>query len=183
MKQLVLFSVMCLSTLFAKAQVMTSETINNVYASISAEDKGKYAYNGEYDDNGRLTSMTVYKKEVCRNGLVNLKPSCHYEYAYTSDGMLASRVKYVWGQNAWQCLGRHDYRLTAGIYTATYSRWSNRQADFTAAEKMEYTLLSDSTTAYISYYKREHHGDSLLLAWQLPIVYQTEQHNHYITQK
>jgi len=183
MKQLVLFSVMCLSTLSTKAQVMTSETVNNVYASVSTEDKGKFAYNGEYDDNGRLTTMTVYKKEVGRNGLVTLKPAFYYEYAYTSDGLLESRVKYVWHKDEWQRMGRYDYTLTAADYTTTYSRWSNKQDDFTAAEKMVYTLLPDSTTTYISYYQCKHMGDSLQLTWQLPVVYQAEQHNHYLTQK
>ncbi len=184
MKQLVVFSVMCLSTLFAKAQVMTSETVNDVYASVIAEDKARFAYNGEFDDNGRMTGMTVYQKDSYRDGQECLNPVCQYEYDYTTDGLLKSRVKYVWHRDQWQCCGRHDYTLEGNIYTAAYSRWDKKSADFAAAtEKIVYTLLPDNSTCHISFYQSKHHHDTLQLAWQIPVTTATDVTDYLLTQK
>ncbi len=184
MKQLVLISVMCLSTMFAKAQVMTSETISNVYSSIAAEDKDKFAYNGEYDDNGRITEMTVYKKKSSRNGQEGLKPYCQYQYEYTSDGLLNARTKYVWRKNQWQCFGRHEYMLKRGYYVASYSRWNKKASGFDApVEKIVYTLLPDNSISQISYYHCKRNHDTLQLAWQMPVLNSSYYKDVFLTQK
>ncbi len=184
MKQLVLISMMCLSTMFAKAQVMTSETISNVYSSIAAEDNDKFVYNGDYDDKGNMTEMTVYQKESNRSGQETMKPVCHYEYKYTADGLLESRIKYVWKKNQWQCIGRHDYSLDGNIYTAAYSRWNKKSSDFdTAVEKITYSLMPDNSISQISYYQCKRQHDTLQLAWQMPVINSMNNAAYDLTQK
>lgn len=184
MKQLVLISVMCLSTLFAKAQVMTSETVNNIYASISGDEKAKFAYNGEYDDNGKMMTMTVYQKEYYRNGQEGLKPVCRYQYEYDKDNLLKNRIKYVWKKDQWQCIGRHEYTLSTGYYIASYSRWNKKTSDFDApVEKLVYTLLPDNSICQINYYHCKRHHDELLLAWQMPVINSPYYNDLFLTQK
>jgi len=172
MKQLVLFLVMCLSSIFAKAQVMTSESINQVYASISTDDKSQFAYNGEYDDNGRMTTMTVYKKKIRLNGEEDLYPVCQYQFEYNSDGLLKNRTKYLWRKDEWRCASRYEYMLSSQLYTITYRPWNKKNAGFDAvAERTEYTLLPDSTICYINYYQRKRNQENLQLVQHLPITY------------
>ncbi len=184
MKQLVLFSVMCLSTLFAQAQVMTSETINQVYATVSAENDDAFVYNGECDDNGRMTTMTIYKKVALSKDRAELTPVCLYQYDYTSDGLLKSRVNYVWQKNDWQCTSRHDFTLEGNNYTTAYSRWNKKRSDFDpVAEQLVYILLPDNSVCQVSYYQRKRYHDTLKLAWQVPVKNAVYNSDAYLTQK
>ncbi len=184
MKQLVLFSVMCLSTLFAQAQVMTSETINQVYATVSEENSSEFVYNGDRDQKGRLTVMTVYKKDNAGDGSVELMPVCHYLYDYTTDGLLKSCTNYVWRKSDWQCTGRHDFTLEGSNYTTAYSRWNKEHADFDpVAEQLVYVLLPDSSICQVSYYQRERHHDALKLAWRVPVENAVYNSDVFLTQK
>jgi len=184
MKQLVVFSVMCLSTLFAKAQVMTSETVNNVYAALSTADKSEFAYNGECDDSGRMTAMTIYKKDVYSDKREYLVPAIQHRYEYTADGLLKSRISYVWHQDVWQCACRRDFNLNGSNYAITYSRWNKKHADFDPiAEQFVYILLPDNSIHQVSFYQREHNGDSLQLAWQVPVENIVNDAKLFLTQK
>ncbi len=184
MKRFILFSVMCFSAIMAQAQVITSKSINKIYVSMIEDNNNAFAYNGDYDDLGRMTSLTVYTKETDRKGRVYLTPAYRYLYEYDSNGLLTSRVNHVWQHNEWRCLGRHDYSLKDEVYTATYSRWNKKLSSFDAvAEKMDYTLLPDSSASYISYYHREHNRDSLYLTWQMPVINFAQQSDRLLTRK
>ena len=47
MKKFVFATLMCVAAMSAKAQVLTSETVNNVYEAVSNKADGDYCYNAE----------------------------------------------------------------------------------------------------------------------------------------
>ncbi len=183
MKQLFLFSMMWLSTMFAQAQVVTSEVVSKTYATMIAENDGEFFYNGEFDDKGVMTAKTVYNSSRTRKGQVRLEPVFYYTYEYSADGLLKSRTKYMWHDGQWRCASRYDYSLAEQQYTVSYSRWNKKMQHFDAVtEKMVYALLPDTTIRQISFYQRDGDHDSLQLAWQLPVTYLSNDH-HFLTQK
>jgi len=170
MKQLVLSAMMCLTTLFAQAQVMTSATIDKVYATVAVDSSSEYFYNASYDDNGRITTMTVYEEWPGQRGVTRLDPVCQYHYDYAVDGLLTSRTTYLWKKGEWKCAAQHTYTLTTDSYIASYSRWNRKSGAFDqATEQIVYSLLPNETVSHVSYYQRDRHSDDLLLSWQMPV--------------
>ena len=88
MKKLVFATLMCVAAMRAKAQVLTSETVNNVYKEMTNKSKSDYAYNAERTGND-ITAMYVYKQVKGAKGDVTLKPHRKYEYKYAADGTVA----------------------------------------------------------------------------------------------
>lgn len=184
MKKLMICSMMCLMTLVAKAQVQTSATVQKVYESVTTEEDNGFAYNAECDSDGRIISMEVYRKKPQRKGGVTLAPVCRYLFAYTSDGLLSSRIKYVWRSKTWRCFARHDYTLTDHLYSVDYSRWNRKKNAFgDITGKMTYTLLPDDTVETIACYYRHHKNAPLELAWQTEVVSEFVGQDYYLTKK
>ena len=130
------------SALSAHAQVLTSETINNVYEKMTHQSKSDFVFNAEWTDKD-ITTMYIYKKSTDINGVLTLKPHLKYEYSYAEDGTLISRVAYRWtdNQNLWVCTGRHEYTLFADTYYAEYSRYNHTTNSFDEpVDKMVYIL-------------------------------------------
>ncbi|MBO6057855.1 MAG: DUF3836 domain-containing protein [Bacteroidales bacterium] len=170
MKTLVLSAMMCLAAMTSTAQVITSDIVNISYLSVATSSDGQYAYNVECNDNDYITTMYVYKKNVRMNGDIDLKPSCRYQYEYAADGMLLSRTTYVWYNNGWQCTGRLSYSLNDDLYCVEFSRWNPKTANFDkASEMMTYTLEPDYTAYNVSWFLRNHRGDSYKLSWQVSV--------------
>ena len=174
MKTLALSAMMCLAAMTSTAQVINSEIVNNAYQSVATASDSKFAYNVECDDNDYITTMNVFNKTVRKNGDVDLKPSCRYEYDYAADGMLLSRTKYVWQKEGWLCVGQLQFSLTDDLYTVEYSRWNQNTTSFDpASEMMTYTLMPDNTAYNVSYYHRIHNAKSYRLAWQVSVTGQS----------
>lgn len=151
MKKLFIAAMMCLMGVIAQAQVITSETINNLYLSSIVESGNKFAYNAESDDDNNITTMYVYRKIAQPKGEVSLEPVCRYQYEYAADGLLKSRTKCEWKNGEWQCTGRLDYTLMADLYTVEYSRWNAKTGTFDeAVDKMSYTLYADSSELQVA---------------------------------
>ena len=53
---------MCVAAMSAKAQVLTSKTINNVYEAVTNQTNSDYAFNAEWTGKD-ITTMYVYKKD------------------------------------------------------------------------------------------------------------------------
>lgn len=157
MKKLAFAILMCVTAMSAKAQVLTSKTVNNVYETVINQTDGDFAFNAERTGND-ITSMVVYKKNASSKGIVTLKPHVKYEYTYATDGTLTSRVSYRWNdaQNQWSCTSRHDYNLVFGKYLAQYSRFNHATNSFDEpVDKMVYTLMPDDSVNYVSSYHRD----------------------------
>lgn len=154
MKKLVFATLMCVATMSADAQVLTSETVNNVYEKVSNQSDGDYAYNIEKTGKD-ITAMYVYKKNCSRKGMMTLKPHLKYEYTYAADGTLTSRVAYNWVEGSWVCASRHDYTLTNGKYNAEFSRYNPTANSFDQpVDKMVYSLMPDDSVNNVSCYHR-----------------------------
>ena len=121
MKKLMICSMMCLTVLAAKAQVLTSVTVNKVYENAVKESGDGFAYETERNGNDNITTMYVYQKKTRGKGAVDLKPVCRYQYVYAANGLLSSCTKSVWRKGGWQLFGRHAYMLTEESI-ACYSR-------------------------------------------------------------
>ena len=81
MKKFVFATLMCVAAMSAKAQVLTSETVNNVYEAVSNKADGDYCYNAERKGKD-ITTMFVYQKATNSKGDITLKPHLKYEYDY-----------------------------------------------------------------------------------------------------
>ena len=157
MKKLAFAILMCVAAMSAKAQVLTSKTVNNIYETVINQNDGDFAFNAERTGSD-ITTMYVYKKDANRKGIVTLKPHMKYEYSYAADGTLASRVSYRWNdaQNQWACTSRHDYDLVFGKYLAQYSRFNHKTNSFDEpVDKMVYSLMPDDSVNYVSSYHRD----------------------------
>ena len=62
---------MCVAAMSAKAQVLTSKTINNVYEAVNNQTNSDYAFNAEWTGKD-ITTMYVYKKDSSHNGWLPL---------------------------------------------------------------------------------------------------------------
>jgi Tfp pilus assembly protein PilV len=172
MKKLMICSMVCLMAMASKAQVMTSALVNKVYEEMRMDSSSQFAYHAEFDDNGNVSSMSVYQK--CQGKDRNhLKPVCRYQYNYHADGLLSSRIKYVWQHNDWQCFGRYDYTLTGAIYTAEFSRWNQQKSAFSQPQgKMIYLLQPNDSVTLIACYSRHHKNSPMELDLQISVEYQ-----------
>ena len=157
MKKFMICSMMCLMALTSNAQVMTSATVDKIFDTVSQASDAEFVYNADRDADGKIATMVVYQEQPQRKGNFTLKPIYRYQYNYAADGMLTSRTKYVWRKNQWQCAGRHSYSLDAGFYTATYSRWNKKKADFDEpVGKITHTLMPDESIEAHVYLHRIH---------------------------
>ena len=80
MKKLAFAILMCVAAMSAKAQVLTSKTVNNVYETVINQNDGDFAFNAERTGSD-ITTMYVYKKDANHKGIVTLKPHMKYEYS------------------------------------------------------------------------------------------------------
>jgi len=183
-KMMILLMTMCLTALATEAQVMTSETVTKVYEKAKTARGGEFAYNAAYDDEGRIVATDVYRKRPLRKGDVRLVPTCRYEYAYAADGLLSSRVMYVWRSDEWRLAGRHDYRLAEATYTVTYSRWNRKAGAYDQPlGMMTYSLLPDESVYSVACYYRHHREGAMELEWQTPVEPQAAGADYYLTKK
>ena len=157
MKKIVFATLMCVAAMSAKAQVLTSETVNHIYEVVSNQTNSDFVYNAEKKGND-ITTMYVYK--ICKDhGMMSLKPHVKYAYSYAADGTLTSRVVSRWieSQNDWICTARYDFSLADGKYCAAYSHYNHAASRFDEpVEKMVYSLMSDGIVNLVSYYLRNH---------------------------
>ena len=157
MKKLVFATLMCLAAMSAKAQVLTSKTVSNVYEQVSSQTESDYAFNAERTA-GDITTMYVYQKTLNRKGEVSQHPHLKYAYEYAADGTLASRVTYRWSNSLrdWLCASRYDYTLEHDSYRAEYSRYNHQTDSFDQpVERMVYTLFNGDMVNCVSCYHRE----------------------------
>ena len=174
MKKFMISSMMCLMALTSNAQVMTSATVDKIYDNVSQAGDTEFVFNADRDADGKIVEMVVSQQN----------PVYRYLYSYAADGMLTSRTKYVWHKQQWQCAGRHDYSLAAGLYTASYSRWNKKKACFDEPVGMiAYTLLPDESIASVACYSRQRSNADLHLKWQAPVESHTLNMDYYLTQK
>lgn len=148
---------MCVAAMSAKAQVLTSKTVNNVYETVSHQANGNYIFNAEWTGKD-IKTMYVFEKSSDSRGLVGLTPHLKYEYTYAADGALARRVVYHWNgsQDNWACTARYDYTLANGKYCVEYSRYNNTAQNFDLpVEKMVYSLMPDDSADYVCSYHRD----------------------------
>ena len=184
MKKLVFATLMCVAAMSAKAQVITSKTVNNVYEEVINQKDGSFVYNAEQDGNGNITVLNVYSEETLRKGGVSLNPVCRYQYAYNADGTLNSCKKYVWRHSDWQCAGQYDYTLTGDSYQVEYSRWNADKASFDQPfGKMTYQLLPDETVTSIASYYRHHDNTPMELEWQVSVESLSNTPDYYLAKK
>lgn len=154
MKKFVFATLMCVAAMSAKAQVLTSETVNNVYEAVSNKADGDYCYNAERKGKD-ITTMFVYQKATNSKGDITLKPHLKYEYDYALDGTLKNRVAYRWNEchRDWECTARYDYTLTDNNYFAEFSRYNQKANRFDLPlDRMVYTL-KDSINHVICYHR------------------------------
>ena len=170
MKKLFFATVMCLATLATKAQVLTAETISDVYEQAMNGTEGDFAYNVERNADGRIATAFVYERRWGRRGAVSLKPRYQYDYAYDADGLLLSRTTRRWHQGQWVCTGRLDYTTTTGAYSVEYSRWNPRKGSFDEPlDKTTYTLLPDTSVNHVYTYHRAAGSQPYQLAWLVAV--------------
>ena len=168
MKKLMICSMMCLTVLASKAQVLTSVTVNKVYENAVKESGDGFAYETERNGNDNITTMYVYQKKTRGKGAVDLKPVCRYQYVYAANGLLSSCTKSVWRKGGWQLFGRHAYMLTDNTYIVEFSRWNKKKTDYDLPlGRMTYTLLPNESTESIACYSRQGKNGSLELEWQM----------------
>jgi hypothetical protein len=156
MKKLFFAIMMCIASVTANAQVLTAETVNDVYEKSVRETKGDFAYNAEWTEN-KITTMYIYKKRYSDNGELILRPHLKYDYSYAADGTLTSRVASRWTgcQDNWDCIARYDYNLSDDKYTIEYSRYNPVSGKFEQPFEMMVNILTPTNDInYISYYQR-----------------------------
>ena len=158
MKKLVFATLMCVAAMSAKAQVLTSETVNHVYSeAVSDKTNNDFCFNAERKGND-ITTMYVYQKARDNKGNVTLTPHLKYAYDYATDGTLNSRVTYRWNdrQDDWECNYRYDYILIDEIYYAEYSRYNHKTNGFDQpTDMMVYTMYPDDSISHVVSYHRD----------------------------
>ena len=184
MKKMMISMMMCLMALASEAQVMTSVTINEAYGKLTMASDSGFAYNAAYNDDGDIVAIDVYKEEPLRKGGGCLVPVCRYHYTYASDGLLSSRIKYVWRRNGWRLFARYDYTRVDGLYTVTYSRWNRKKANYEQPlGMMTYSLLPDESIYSVACYHRHRKDAAMELEWQAWIEYQPAGNKNYLTEE
>ena len=158
MKKLFFAALMCVAAMSAKAQVITSETVNHIYSeAVSDQTNSDFCFNAERNGND-ITAMYVYEKTFDRKGNMTLTPHLKHVYDYAADGTLNSRVTYRWNdaQEEWECTSRYEYILTDEIYYAKYSRYNHQTNSFDEpTEKMVYTMFPDYSINHVISYHRD----------------------------
>ena len=154
MKKLVFATLMCVAAMSAKAQVLTSETVNHAYEAVTNNEKSEFAFNAEKTGND-ITTMYIYKKDFT-NGMSTLQPYAKYEYTYAVDGSVTSKTTYRYSnKQTWECTGRYDYSIADCVYFAEYSHYNKAAKNFDLpTDRMVYTLISGDSVNYVSCYHR-----------------------------
>ena len=81
MKQLVFAIITAIiGVLNANAQVLTKETINNLFDKMAYQSNSDFVFNAERTDSD-ITTMFVYQKNFDRKGMMTLKPHLKYDYS------------------------------------------------------------------------------------------------------
>ena len=157
MKQLLIAILMCITAIAGKAQVLTSETVKNGYETVVNMPESDFAFNADYTGDD-IATMYVYEKIVDRKDMVLLTPHRKYEYTYSADGMLTSKVTFQWDDMnyRWTIASRHDYILNNDTYSIEYSHYNKNANSFEQpVDKMVYTLQPYSDIHNISHYRRQ----------------------------
>ena len=165
MKSLFFAALMCVAAMSAKAQVLISETVKNVYEEVANQPKSDFVFNVDLTGND-ITTMYVYKKNGGGREMLSLTPSLKYEYTYDVDGKVTNKVTYRWDdcQNCWACVSRYDYILDNNSYSVAYSRYNRTTKRFDEpVEKMVYSLIPYDNINCVSYYQREDSSSQLQL--------------------
>jgi hypothetical protein len=172
MKNVVFAIMMCVVAMSTKAQVITSKIVNNVYETVCNQTDGDFAFNAEMTGND-ITTMFVYKIVRGNKGMETLKPFLKYDYSYTADGTLTSRVASRWmdGQNEWTYVLRYDYTLDNDKYLVEYSRYNHAANRFEQpVDKMVYSLVLDDCVNYVSCYHRDSPTSLFQLVSEMPVT-------------
>ena len=187
MKKLMICSMMCLMTIAAEAQVLTSQTIRQLYEEATMQtnvsDDGNYLfiYNADFDGEAVKTQY-VYKQK--RSGKGTAMPVVRYHYQYDDSGLLLSRVTYRWHEGEWVSTGRHDYTLQGDCYTMEYSRWNAKRGQYdTPREKTVFTLLSNQAVNDIYCYYRSNPKAPYHLTEYYHSLVQPSQQDYFLTQQ
>ena len=158
MKHLVFATLMCISALSAKAQVLTSETVKKGYETAVNMPESDFCYNADYTEDD-ITTMYVYQKSGDSKN-VQLTPYRKHDYTYAADGMLTSKVT-----------SRYDYSLDRDIYSIEYSHFNNKANSFEQpVDKMIYTLQPYSDVHYISHYRRQDSSTLYQLISEMQVI-------------
>ena len=172
MKKFVFATLMCVAAMSAKAQVLTSESVNNVFDKMIHSSKSNFAYNVEMNGND-ITTMYVYKVKTTGNGLETLRQHMKYDYTYAADGTLTSKVTYHWNsdQNDWVCAARYDYTVGNDTYTVEYSRYNRKTASFDQpVDKIVYSLIPFDDVNNVSNYHREDSSSQFQLVSEMQVI-------------
>ena len=172
MKQFVFATLMCISALSAKAQVITSEAVKNAYVTASTQPKSDFVFNADYTDS-TLTTMYIYKKHETDKHFQTLTPFKKYDYTYATDGTLTSKVTYQWDADShrWTCASRHDYTLEAGKYSVIYSIYNPKTNRFEQpVDKMVYSLDPYADTSNVTIYHRNNSTSPLQVVSEIQLT-------------
>ena len=187
MKKLMICSMMCLMAIAAEAQVLTSQTVRQLYENAAMQtnvsDDGNYLfiYNADFDGDAVKTQY-IYRQK--RNGKGRMVPVVRYSYQYGDDGLLLSRITHRWHEGEWLCMGRHDYRLQDDSYTMEYSRWNVFRGRYDKpCEKTVLALLPDQTVSDVYSYQRRGGSAAYQLTGHFPVISQSHGTEYYLTQK
>jgi len=156
MKQLVFATLMCLASMNANAQVLTSETVKNSYETVTNKPESDFLYNVDYTGDD-ITTMYVYQKSADGKDIL-LTPYRKHDYTYASDGTLTSKVTSQWDDthNRWTIASHYIYSLDNDTYSIEYSHYNTKTQRFEQpVEKMVYTVQPTSDVHNISHYRRQ----------------------------
>ena len=170
MKKLVFATMMCIAAMSAKAQVLTSETVKNVYEIASNSSDGKFVFNTDFSGND-IATMYIYRANVDFRDMLTLKPHMKYDYTYAADGTVTSKVTYRWDDfmNSWKSAARYDYTLTDGKYIVEYSRYNPAEKCFDQpVDKMVYSLMPYDNN--VSSYHRNDNSSQFQLISEMQVV-------------
>ncbi len=170
MKKLVFATMMCIAAMSAKAQVLTSETVKNVYEVVTNSSDSKFVFNADFTGQD-ITTMYVYRMNVDCRDMLTLKPHMKYDYTYAADGKVTSKVTYHWDDcmNSWNSTARHDYALADGKYIVEYSRYNPVEKCFDQpVDKMVYSLSPYDNN--VSSYHRNDSSSQFQLISEMQVV-------------
>ena len=172
MKKFVFATLMCVAAMSAKAQVLTSKTVNNAFETMIHSSKSNFAYNVEMNGND-IATMYVYKVNTTGNDLETLKQHMKYDYTYAADGTLTSKVIYVWNNklNNWTRAARYDYTLDLDTYTVEYSRYNHKTDSFDQpVDKIVYSLIPFDNVNNVTSYHREGSSSQFQLVSEMQVI-------------
>ena len=179
MKKLVLATMMCLASLATEAQVLTSQTINDIYEQLTTDGEKGFVYNADRNaTDGRIAALYVYRRTDD-----TLTPLYQYRYDYDACGCLLTRTTLSWRRGDWRPEGRLSYQLLADSYSVEYSRWNRRHADFDQpVDKMTYMLHAGGQAGFVYSYHRRHAEAPYKLTMQVRVDDVPFGHDHLLTQ-